>query len=167
MYTSPHLTSLRERIVVDGEPISEAALVEVAARARGAGNDDLTFFEQITVLAFMAFADAGPDITVLEVGLGGRLDATNVVSAEVAVVTGIALDHQDMLGDTLSTTKGLPEPHGIEMRVTKGGRRWFAWRTLPSGWVLGIGASGPPPRRRTRHRCSPAPPRRPGATGPA
>jgi hypothetical protein len=54
-------------------------------------------------------------------------------------------DMLDMLGDTLSTTKGLPEPHGIQMRVTGGGRRWYAWRVLPSGWVLGIGASGPPP----------------------
>jgi hypothetical protein len=53
-------------------------------------------------------------------------------------------DMLDMLGDTLSTMKGLPEPHGVQMRVTGGGRHWYAWRTLPSGWVLGIGACGPP-----------------------
>ena len=54
-------------------------------------------------------------------------------------------DMLDLLGDTLSTVKGLPEPHGVQMRVAEGGRHWYAWRTLPSGWVLGIGASGPPP----------------------
>ena len=75
-------------------------------------------------------------------------------------------DMLDMLGDTLSTTKGLPEPHGIEMRVTKGGRRWFAWRTLPSGWVLGIGASGPPPSQWYYDAANPPPgPPNDGAAG--
>ena len=100
-YSSPHLTSLRERIVIDGAPISEAAIVEVSARVDAAGGEALTFFERITVIAMLAFADAAPDVTLLEVGLGGRLDATNVVDAEIAVVTGVALDHQALLGDTL------------------------------------------------------------------
>jgi dihydrofolate synthase/folylpolyglutamate synthase len=100
-YTSPHLTSLRERIVIDGEMIGEDALVAAADRVRAAGGDELTFFEQITAIAMVAIADAGVDVSVLEVGLGGRLDATNVVDAPIAVVTGVALDHEAVLGRTL------------------------------------------------------------------
>ena len=79
-YTSPHLSTLRERITVDGELATETAIVEAAARVSAAGGDELTFFEQITAIAMVIIADARVDVTVLEVGLGGRLDATNVVS---------------------------------------------------------------------------------------
>jgi dihydrofolate synthase / folylpolyglutamate synthase len=101
-YTSPHLSCLRERIVIDGAMISEAAIVAAAERVRSAGGDELTFFEQVTAIAMVAIASAQVDVTVLEVGLGGRLDATNVVDPAVAVVTGVALDHQAILGDTLA-----------------------------------------------------------------
>jgi len=101
-YTSPHLSCLRERITIDGELISEAAIVAAAQRVRAAGGDALTFFEQLTAIAMLAIADAGVGVTVLEVGLGGRLDATNVVDPAVAVVTGVALDHEAILGDTLA-----------------------------------------------------------------
>ncbi|HSS00821.1 MAG TPA: cyanophycin synthetase [Kofleriaceae bacterium] len=101
-YTSPHLSCLRERIVVDGEMISEPAIVAAAERVRGAGGDELTFFEQVTAIAMVAIADAAVDVTVLEVGLGGRLDATNVVDPAVAVVTGVALDHEAILGGTVA-----------------------------------------------------------------
>jgi dihydrofolate synthase/folylpolyglutamate synthase len=101
-YTSPHLSCLRERIVIDGAMISEAAIVSAADGVRGAGGDDLTFFEQVTAIAMVAITSAQVDVTVLEVGLGGRLDATNVVDPEVAVVTGVALDHEAILGDTLA-----------------------------------------------------------------
>ena len=101
-YTSPHLSSLRERIAIGGAPISEDALVAAADRVSAAGGDDLTFFEQITAMAFVAIAEAAVDITVLEVGLGGRLDATNVVDAPIAVITGIALDHEAILGPTIA-----------------------------------------------------------------
>jgi dihydrofolate synthase/folylpolyglutamate synthase len=100
-YTSPHLSSLRERIVIAGEMISEPAIVAAAQRVRDAGGGELTFFEQITAIAMLAIADAAVDVSVIEVGLGGRLDATNVVDPAVAVVTGVALDHQVILGDTL------------------------------------------------------------------
>jgi dihydrofolate synthase/folylpolyglutamate synthase len=96
-YTSPHLSTLRERIVIDGELASEDAIV---AAAEGV-DPELTFFEQITAIGIRIIADAAPDITVLEVGLGGRLDATNAVAAPIAVVTGVALDHEAILGDTL------------------------------------------------------------------
>ena len=101
-YTSPHLSCLRERISLDGAMISEAAIVAAAERVRGADGDDLTFFEQLTAIAMVAIADAAVDVTVLEVGLGGRLDATNVVDPAVAVVTGVALDHEAILGGTLA-----------------------------------------------------------------
>jgi dihydrofolate synthase/folylpolyglutamate synthase len=71
------------------------------ARVAAAGGTDLTFFEQITAIAFVLVADANVDVTVLEVGLGGRLDATNVVDAEVACITGVAMDHEAILGNTL------------------------------------------------------------------
>jgi dihydrofolate synthase/folylpolyglutamate synthase len=96
-YTSPHLSTLRERIVIDGEMASEDAIV---AAAEGV-DPELTFFEQITAIGIRIIADASPDITVLEVGLGGRLDATNAVAAPIAVVTGVAMDHEAILGDTL------------------------------------------------------------------
>jgi dihydrofolate synthase/folylpolyglutamate synthase len=98
-YTSPHLSTLRERIQIDGELVSEDAVVAAAERVGGA---DLTFFEQITAIGLALIADAHVDVTVLEVGLGGRLDATNVVDAPVAVLTGVALDHEAILGDTLA-----------------------------------------------------------------
>ncbi len=100
-YTSPHLSSLRERIRFDDRLISEEAIVAAADQVTAAGGDELTFFEQLTAIACVAIAAQGVDATVLEVGLGGRLDATNAVPAEVAVVTGVAMDHAAILGDTL------------------------------------------------------------------
>jgi dihydrofolate synthase/folylpolyglutamate synthase len=101
-YTSPHLSCLRERITVDGAMITEPAIVAAAARVSAAGGDELTFFEQLTAIAMVAIADACVDVTVLEVGLGGRLDATNVVDPAASVVTGVALDHEAILGDTIA-----------------------------------------------------------------
>jgi dihydrofolate synthase/folylpolyglutamate synthase len=101
-YTSPHLSTLRERIAIDGELATEEAIVTAADRVAAAGGDELTFFEQITALALVVIADVRVDITVLEVGLGGRLDATNAVDAAVAAVTGVALDHEAILGGTLA-----------------------------------------------------------------
>jgi len=101
-YTSPHLCSFRERIMIDGRPLSERALLsyaeEVGPVVVGCG---LTFFEAVTVLALHVFAREGVGMAVLEVGLGGRLDATNVVRPEVAAVTNVARDHAEFLGDTL------------------------------------------------------------------
>jgi len=102
LYTSPHLVSFRERIVVDGVPISRDAVVEWTAHlqptmeATGA-----TFFEATTAMALADFAARGVEIAVLEVGLGGRLDSTNVVTPLVSGITHIAYDHQKYLGDTI------------------------------------------------------------------
>jgi dihydrofolate synthase/folylpolyglutamate synthase len=101
LYTSPHLSRFAERIRVDGEPVSDEALADVLERAMDAG-PDLSFFETATLAAFLAFRDAAVDIAVLEVGIGGRLDATNVIpTPRAAAITRIALDHTDRLGSTL------------------------------------------------------------------
>jgi dihydrofolate synthase/folylpolyglutamate synthase len=102
LYTSPHLVSFRERMKVDGEPISEAAVamwtdrLEPLVRKRGA-----TFFEATTAIALADFAARGAEIGVVEVGLGGRLDSTNVIRPVVSAVTKIELDHMKYLGNTL------------------------------------------------------------------
>ena len=102
VYTSPHLVSFRERISVDGEPVSEAAVVSWLSRLRPlADRLEATFFETTTAIAFADLAARGAEIAVIEVGLGGRLDSTNVVQPVVSVVTKIELDHQKYLGDTL------------------------------------------------------------------
>ena len=102
-YTSPHLRSFLERILVDGRPLPEERLVAYADEAREiVSRHELTFFEAATVLAFHAFAGEGVEVAAVEVGLGGRLDATNVLSPDVSGVTNIAMDHTDYLGDTLA-----------------------------------------------------------------
>src|SRR5688500_2691643 len=99
LYTSPHLTSFRERVRVNGAPISEAALLASANRLwPSIEREAPSFFEATTAIAFDAFARAGVDVGVVEVGLGGRLDATTVVAPEVAVVTHVTIDHVDFLG---------------------------------------------------------------------
>lgn len=102
-YTSPHLFEYSERVRIDGHPAREDALVEAfeaveAARA-WAGDVSLTYFEYGTLAALWLFAREPLDLVVLEVGLGGRLDATNIVDADVAVVTTVDLDHREWLGD--------------------------------------------------------------------
>lgn len=102
LYTSPHLCSFRERYIVDGEPLPEDDLRAAGDAVRRAVEEHgLTFFEAATVLAFHLFAEAGVEVAVVEVGLGGRLDATNVLSPVVAAITNVALDHSEYLGDTL------------------------------------------------------------------
>ncbi|MBX3192524.1 MAG: bifunctional folylpolyglutamate synthase/dihydrofolate synthase [Labilithrix sp.] len=101
LYTSPHLCRFAERIRIDGEPLSDEALGDVLDRALAIG-PDLSFFETATLAAFLAFRDHGVDLAVVEVGIGGRLDATNVVPPpKVAAITRVALDHMDRLGGTL------------------------------------------------------------------
>lgn len=102
LYTSPHLVSFRERYLVSGVPISEAAVAMWVSRLRPQIEAvEATFFEAGTALAFADFAARGAEIAVIEVGLGGRLDSTNVVRPLVSAVTKIGLDHQKYLGDTL------------------------------------------------------------------
>ena len=106
-YTSPHLCSFRERMLIDGRPLSEESLLAYAEDVREPVlRFGLTFFEAVTVLALHAFAREGVEVAVTEVGLGGRLDATNVVRPEVTAVTNVAMDHADFLGSTLAEIAG-------------------------------------------------------------
>ena len=115
--TSPHLQSAVERISIDGKPISPAEYVAAYTEVEpfvqmvdqqseaglfGGQNQPMSKFEVVTAMAFAAFADAPIDVAVVEVGMGGRWDATNVVNAPVAVITGIAIDHTDYLGETIA-----------------------------------------------------------------
>ncbi len=113
-YTSPHLEDVRERISVDGEPLSPeafaAAYDDVAATvalvdrdALAAGGETVSYFELLTAMAFASFADAPVDVAVVEVGLEGRWDATNVLDAQVCVVTPVSLDHTALLGDDVAS----------------------------------------------------------------
>ncbi len=101
-FTSPHLRDYRERIRIAGVPVAAAPLIEAFARIEAARGDvGLTFFEYNTLAALLLLEAAQLDAWVLEIGMGGRLDAVNVVDPEVAVVVSIALDHQEFLGTTL------------------------------------------------------------------
>lgn len=101
MYTSPHLMRFAERIQIDGTPIDDSTLVRLLNQVMDEA-PDLTFFEVATLAAFLAFREASIDLAVLEVGLGGRLDATNVIPPpRVAAITRVAFDHVLELGDSL------------------------------------------------------------------
>lgn len=103
LYTSPHLVDFRERIRVDGRPVSEAYVVDFVERHR-AFFEPLhpSFFELTTAMAFRYFADQGVDVAVVEVGLGGRLDCTNIIRPDLCLITNISLDHVQFLGHTLA-----------------------------------------------------------------
>lgn len=102
-YTSPHLIRFNERIRLNGEPVPDEALIaafEQVEAARVASGMTLTYFEFTTLAAMQVFLTAAVDALVLEIGLGGRLDAVNIYEPDVAIITGVALDHQDFLGDS-------------------------------------------------------------------
>ena len=137
-YTSPHLDSVTERICLDGEPLSEERFVEVydevlpivqVVDERSAV--PMTFFEVLTGMAFAAFADAPVDAAVLEVGLGGTWDATNVVQASTCVVLPVGLDHVPLLGTTLAEIAG--EKAGI---ISEGATVVMAAQPLEAAEVL-------------------------------
>ncbi|PZE57284.1 dihydrofolate synthase [Curtobacterium sp. MCPF17_001] len=125
LMTSPHLVSIRERIVIDGEPIEPSRFVEnwdditpilemTDAELTAKGELPLTFFEALTVLALACFAEAPVDVAVIEVGMGGEWDSTNVVQSQVQVFTPIAIDHAKQLGNTVAeiarTKSGIIKP---------------------------------------------------------
>jgi dihydrofolate synthase/folylpolyglutamate synthase len=102
LYTSPHLKHFTERIKVDGIPVSEDFIVKFVERLKPAiGNIRPSFFELTVAMAFEYFSQEQVDFAVIEVGLGGRLDSTNVIKPEVSLITNISYDHQEMLGETL------------------------------------------------------------------
>jgi dihydrofolate synthase/folylpolyglutamate synthase len=127
-FTSPHLVRLNERMAIDGEPVGDQQLAEVwadiepilamvDAELEAAGDTKLTFFEALAVLGFAVFADAPVDVLVLEVGMGGEWDSTNVADGDVAVFTPISIDHAERLGNTIAeiakTKSGIIKPGAI------------------------------------------------------
>ncbi|HEY0529819.1 MAG TPA: folylpolyglutamate synthase/dihydrofolate synthase family protein [Gemmatimonadaceae bacterium] len=141
-YTSPHLIDFRERISIDGVPISERQVLEFLERMTpDAERMGATFFELTTALAFDWFAREGVDIAVIETGLGGRLDSTNVITPIVATVTSIGLDHMDLLGNTLESIAR--EKAGIFKRGVPAviGERDPAIRRLLGQCAADVGAS--------------------------
>jgi dihydrofolate synthase/folylpolyglutamate synthase len=173
LFTSPHLQRLEQRYEVGGEVMTAAELaaavtdlgpvVELYERTTG---DGVTYFEMTTALAFAWFAERAVDVMVIETGLGGRLDATNVLDADVAVVTTIGLDHSDQLGDTIPAiaaeklailaagatlvTGDLPDDALVvaERRVADQGASWLRWGAdfgvasadrAVQGWLLDVG----------------------------
>ena len=133
LYTSPHLVEFRERIRVNGEMMAESRVAQLTERIQTVCRPDLspTFFEYTTAMAFQHFADLEVDVAVLEVGLGGRFDATNVVTPMACAITTIALDHQAYLGNTRSAIAfekaGIIKP-GVP--VVLGRLDDDAWRTI-------------------------------------
>jgi dihydrofolate synthase/folylpolyglutamate synthase len=141
-FTSPHLASVRERIVLNGESISPERFIEVYddvlpyvemidARSIGEGGPALSTFEVLTAMAYAAFADAPVNVAIVEVGMGGRWDATNVVDAAVSVICPISTDHTEYLGETLAEIAG--EKAGI---ITAEGVAVIAAQVPEAGEVL-------------------------------
>lgn len=154
LFTSPHLTRFTERFLVDGaelpEEVVEAALMRVRPLAEETG---ATFFEIVTALGALLFAQAGVDVAVMEVGLGGRLDATNALEPVLSVITNVDLDHTEILGNTreaIATEKagilrpGRPAVTGVDMTLLpalleRGADVWalgwhFGAQVLAGGW---------------------------------
>jgi dihydrofolate synthase/folylpolyglutamate synthase len=167
LYTSPHLVELRERICVDGEPVPERRLaahlgrVRRALRAPAFRREPPTYFDLLTAAAFLEFRSRRVDAVVLETGLGGRLDSTNVVRPALAVITNVDYDHTEVLGRTLASIArekaGIVKPGAPLVRgamaspaarvVTAAARRagapaWVAGRALRLGRVVARGLAG-------------------------
>ncbi|MFB6129314.1 MAG: dihydropteroate synthase [Salinigranum sp.] len=147
LFTSPHLDDLRERIRVDGRKITERAICEFVAETkpwlveRAADGDPLTFFETMTAMALWYFERADVDVAVLEVGMGGELDATSVVDPVAAAVTNVTLEHTEILGDTveeIATTKAHVAPADEPLVTAATGDALAAVRAQ-AGDVLTVG----------------------------
>lgn len=107
-FTSPHIVSIHDRICINGQPISDTDFIRLADKVKTMEqrlletHDQLSFFELLTLIALLYFKEQEVDLVLLEVGIGGLLDTTNVVTGEIAIITSIGLDHQETLGDSLS-----------------------------------------------------------------
>jgi dihydrofolate synthase/folylpolyglutamate synthase len=167
LYTSPHLEAFNERIQVDGRPIADADLAAAAEAVRaacpwheaGAPEERLTYFEFATLAAFVHLARARVDAAVVEVGLGGRLDATNAVAPAVTAVARIGLDHTQLLGDTVEAVarekagifkRGVPavvhahQPPGVlEVLAAEAARAGAPFQVAPPGWDGPMALLGP------------------------
>ena len=106
-FTSPHIVSIHDRICINGNPISDADFIRLANEIKKMEkrlletHDQVSFFELLTLIALLYFKEQDVDLVLLEVGIGGLLDTTNVVTGEIAVITSVGLDHQETLGNSL------------------------------------------------------------------
>lgn len=167
LFTSPHFLRYNERIRIDGVEAEDAAIVAAFERIEAArGATSLTFFEYNTLAALQLFREQGVELALLEVGLGGRLDATNLVAADVAVVCSVGFDHRDWLGDTLEeigaekagifragrpAVLGTPHmPSSVYAAIARLGakpivaERDFGWRVEPEPGEARAGATAAP-----------------------
>lgn len=120
LYTSPHLIDFRERIRINGKEIPEAFVIDFVDRYKAVIEEiEPSFFEITVAMAFAAFAAEQVDIAIIETGLGGRLDSTNVITPELSVITNISYDHMDVLGNTLQ------EIAREKAGIIKPGYRWL------------------------------------------
>jgi dihydrofolate synthase/folylpolyglutamate synthase len=104
LYTSPHLIDFTERIRIDGKPISSKEVVIYGKKLKSQiQKSKATFFEATTAIAFQYFSDKNVDVALIETGLGGRLDATNVIKPELSIITTIGMDHSEQLGNTIQS----------------------------------------------------------------
>ena len=137
-YTSPHLVRYNERVCIDGQPASDGLLIDAFCEIEQArGKIPLTYFEFGTLLALRVFQMEKVDVSILETGMGGRLDAVNMVANDVALITSVGLDHQQWLGDDVETIAR--EKAGI---INNGGRAVFASGEMPDAIAEGAENAG-------------------------
>ena len=135
-FTSPHIISIHDRISINGQPIAEEDFVRIANQVKEMEkilletHDQLSFFELLTLIALLYFKEQGVDLVLLEVGIGGLLDTTNVVTGEIAVITSIGLDHQETLGDSLE------EIAEQKAGIFKAGRKAVIARLAPEAELI-------------------------------
>lgn len=135
-FTSPHIISIHDRICINGQPIAEEDFVRIANQVKEMEkilletHDQLSFFELLTLIALLYFKEQGVDLVLLEVGIGGLLDTTNVVTGEIAVITSIGLDHQETLGDSLE------EIAEQKAGIFKAGRKAVIARLAPEAELI-------------------------------
>jgi len=124
LYTSPHMVDFRERIRINDHMIPESALCALIDRVKKEGTENVTYFEFTTAVAFEYFYQCDVDIAVVEVGMGGRLDATNLLSPEISVITNISLEHQNYLGNNLKSIAiekgGIIKKDGVCLTAARG-----------------------------------------------
>ena len=132
LYTSPHLVRFTERFRIDDEEVAQERILDVFEKVRKILDDQEppTFFEVVTAMAFQYFAEEKVDWAIVEVGMGGRLDSTNVISPKVSIITNVAFDHQEFLGTTLAAIarekagiikEGVPVVTGVQQAIVQGG----------------------------------------------
>lgn len=129
LYTSPHLKDFRERIKINGKMVEKDFVVQFTARIHDFIEEkEPSFFEVTVGMAFQYFAENNVDIAIIETGLGGRLDSTNIIHPEISVITNIGFDHMSLLGNTLEAIAG--EKAGIIKKI----RRLLSEKRIPQQW---------------------------------